>query len=168
MGLDPRLQDEYEMEGIFLAAPFAGRQRIRQGWGENPAHYMGIRIAGTPLLGHNGLDFELSAGTEILAADDGQVIELDFDPAGYGRYLRILHRWGESLYAHLQDSMVESGERVRRGQIIGHAGRSARSTHDHLHFAIRIDPYQPWDGWGGYTNPLPFLDPQNLLMDGTS
>lgn len=153
----------YEPEGIYLVAPFTGRRRLIRGWGENPAHYVNIRIAGMPLYGHNGLDFEMSPKTPILATDSGQVITLGYDEAGYGRFIKIRHRWGESVYAHLHQFTVESGQHVERSQPIGIAGGSAHRQ-KHLHFSIRIDPYNEADGWGGYTNPLPFLEPSNLLL----
>lgn len=156
----------YEPEAIYLSAPFAGRQRLIQGWGENPHRYAHIRIAGVSLLGHNGLDFELPANTNVLAADAGQVISLGETELGYGRYIRIQHHWGESLYAHLQEFTVESGQFINRGEAIGKAGQSVRTSKKHLHFSIRIAPYYPGDGWGGYTNPLLFLDPANLIISG--
>ena len=36
------------------------------------------------------------------------------------------------------------------------------STTPHLHFAIRVFPYNRFDGWGGFADPLPFMDPTNL------
>ena len=34
----------------------------------------------------------------------------------------------------------------------------------HLHFGIRINPYNRYDGWGGFCDPLPFLNPSNILL----
>lgn len=154
----------YESEGIYLSAPFEARRPVIQGWGENPQIYAQYRIGGLPLRGHNGVDFDLPRGTRILAVDSGQVVEVGNDRSGYGRFLVLQHWWGESLYAHLQGFNVESGERCLRGQLLGFAGNSGVSAQPHLHLGIRILPYDRFDGWGGYTNPLPFMDPNAILV----
>jgi murein DD-endopeptidase MepM/ murein hydrolase activator NlpD len=156
-------QDIYEQEGIYLSAPFEGRRPLLQGWGENPQQYARYGVGNVPLSGHNGLDFDLPRGTQVLSVDNGQVIEVGNDRAGYGRFLVLQHWWGESLYAHLQGFMVEAGQRCPRGQAIGFAGSTGDSQRPHLHLGIRIFPYDRFDGWGGYTNPLPFMDPSAIL-----
>ena len=45
----------YEPEGIYLSAPFEGRQSISQLWGENPQYYHRYSPGGVPLKGHNGV-----------------------------------------------------------------------------------------------------------------
>lgn len=157
-------QNLYEPEGIYLSAPFEARRPLLQGWGENPKRYAHYQVGKIPLLGHNGLDFDLPRGTHVLAVDDGQVVEIGNDRDGYGRFFVIQHWWGESLYAHLQGFNVDAGERCSRGQVIGFAGNSGASSQPHLHLGVRIFPYDRFDGWGGYTNPLPFLDPNAILV----
>lgn len=34
----------------------------------------------------------------------------------------------------------------------------------HLHFAIRVTPYNRFDGWGGFIDPLSFLNPSNIVL----
>ena len=160
----PIEQGQYEPEGIYLAAPFEGRRRIIQLWGENASYYQQFHPGGVPLRGHNGLDFGLPNQTRLLATEDGRVIEIGNDPDGYGRYLKMQHAWGESLYAHLQGFAVEAGELVKRGTLIGFSNNTGASNIPHLHFAIRIYPYNTADGWGGFSDPLPFLDPIDVLM----
>jgi hypothetical protein len=69
----------------------------------------------------------------------------------------LAHAWGESLYAHLSAHHLQVGEIVRRGQYIGNSGNTGNSTGPHLHFGIRIYPYNRRDGWGGFTDPEPYL-----------
>jgi murein DD-endopeptidase MepM/ murein hydrolase activator NlpD len=157
-------QDIYEQEGIFLSAPFEAQRPLLQGWGENPAHYAQYRIGNVPLNGHNGIDFDLPRGTQVLAIDSGQVVEVGNDREGYGRFLVLQHWWGESLYAHLQGFNIDAGQHCTRGQVIGFAGSSGISLSPHLHLGIRIFPYNRLDGWGGYTNPLPYMDPTAILV----
>ncbi len=160
----PIERGQYEPEGIYLSAPFEGRRRITQLWGENPGFYLQFRPGGVPLRGHNGLDFGLPDQTRLLAAERGRVIEIGNDPGGYGRYLKLQHLWGESLYAHMQGFAVEAGQIAQRGLLIGFSNNTGVSSGPHLHFAIRIFPYNRSDGWGGFSDPLPFLDPADILM----
>lgn len=153
-----------EPEGIYLSAPFQTRYRLLQNWGENPDYYSRFRIAGIPLRGHNGVDFDLPPGTAVLAAAGGQVVEIGDDRTGYGRYVVLSHWWGESIYAHLQSTQVSCGAQLKRGQRLASAGASGLCDTPHLHFAIRIAPYNRLDGWGGYANPLPFLDPASIIV----
>ena len=52
--------------------------------------------------------------------------------------IRIEHEDGfVTLYAHNLENLVEVGDRVSAGTIIGTVGRSGRVTGPHLHFEIR-------------------------------
>ena len=148
----------------YLAAPYPGSFGIAQLWGENPQIYSRIRYDGVPLIGHNGVDFLTPVGVEMRATDGGTVSQAGFDNGGFGNYVLIRHPWGESLYAHLSRIDVRVGQRVDRGQRIGLSGNSGNSTGPHLHFAIRINPYNRRDGWGGYSDPLPYLSPRDYSL----
>ena len=144
--------------GLALAMPFRGDFGIAQLWAENPPIYGEIHYDGVPLKGHNGIDFLTPTGTDLQAVDDGVVAEAVYeDPSGLGNYVLVHHAWGESIYAHLNDIGVVTGQAVSRGQLLGHSGSTGFSNGPHLHFAIRINPYVRTDGWGGYSDPLPYL-----------
>ncbi|MBX3052329.1 MAG: M23 family metallopeptidase [Caldilineaceae bacterium] len=160
----PIERGHYEPEGIFLSAPFEGRRRITQLWGENPGYYQRFQMGGRPLSGHNGLDFGMPEHTRLLATDKARVIEIANDPTGYGLFIKLQHWWGESLYAHLQGFAVDAGQTVPRGGLIGFSNNTGSSSGPHLHFAIRTYPYNRLDGWGGFTNPLPFFNPLDILL----
>lgn len=147
---------QYEPEGIFLLSPLEGAPRILQGWGEHPDHYRGYTYNGVQLKGHIGIDFAAAGGAWVLAADAGRVVEISIEPGGFGQYIKLEHAWGESLYAHITGPMVDSGQSVTRGQRLGRVEPSRRYP-PHLHFAIRIAPYNRFDGWGGFSDPLAFL-----------
>lgn len=97
---------------------------------------------------HDGVDMPAPTGTAIHAAESGVVRSVG--PAGaYGNYTVLSHGGGiTSAYAHQSVFLVEKGDRVVRGQIIGAVGNTGLSTGAHLHFAIRYfgDPYNP-RGW---------------------
>jgi murein DD-endopeptidase MepM/ murein hydrolase activator NlpD len=141
-----------------LLAPFDGRYPITQLFGENPADY-----ATFGLRGHNGLDLGAPTGTAIRAVDTGLAFQVENDPKGYGLFVKLRHDWGESLYAHLSDFAIQPGQHVTKGQIVGRSGSTGNSSGPHLHFALRISPYNMDDGWLGYGDPLLWL-PSNCYV----
>ena len=148
------------LTGVYLSAPFPGTFDISQLWGENAAYYARYSYDGVPLLGHNGIDFLTPEGTPVLATDGAVVQQVGFEQGGFGNYVLLRHPWGESIYAHLSSVDVSQGQQLAAGQVIGRSGNTGGSTGPHLHFAIRIDPYSRTDGWGGYSDPLPYLAPE--------
>ncbi len=154
----------FEPEGIYLTAPFEGEASILQFWGEHSELYGQWRYNGTPLKGHNGIDFALPAAAKLLAVDTGRVVEISIDRGGLERYIKVEHRWGESIYANLGEVVVESGKMVGRGD---HLANTAIRPPTFLHFAIRLQPFNRHDGWGGFSDPLPYLAPGSLLLQDT-
>ena len=154
----------YEPEGVYLTAPFEGRHRVVQKWGARPEHYRRFVLGGKALFGHDGVDFEAHPNERIIAADDGIVITIGNDPERHARFIRIAHSWGESLYTRLLNCVVDAGQRVDRGELLGHFNRGPEPGR-HFHFGIRMAPYFVTDGWGGYSDPLPHLPPTAILLD---
>jgi murein DD-endopeptidase MepM/ murein hydrolase activator NlpD len=130
---------------------------ITQNFGENPQVYGRFKVDGVALKGHNGLDFGTPQGVPILAVNKGTVVEVAEDPTGYGRYVKMQHSWGQSLYAHLSSQLVSVGQVVKSGWYLGNSGDTGFSTGPHLHFGLRVNPFNRADGWGGYVDPLPYL-----------
>jgi murein DD-endopeptidase MepM/ murein hydrolase activator NlpD len=160
----PLLSGRYEPEGIYLHTPLEGRPTVVQFWGDHPEFYAQFHYNGVPLKGHIGLDFATPVGTPVLAVDQGRVVEISYEAKGFDRYLKVEHAWGESFYAHLEDVIVESGQLVGRGHLLAYSGDSQRHILPHLHFGLRIKPFQRYDGWGGFTDPLPFLSANDLVL----
>jgi murein DD-endopeptidase MepM/ murein hydrolase activator NlpD len=100
---------------------------------------------------HKGVDIANRAAPGIVAADSGRVIVAGWpDSSGYGNRVIIDHENGyQTLYAHLSKVYVTSGQRVKRGDLVGQMGSTGRSTGTHLHFEIRSNK--------GNLNPLGFL-----------
>lgn len=150
-------------QAIFLGTPFSAPYVITQLWGENPGFYGRYSYDGVALLGHNGVDFGTPLGATILATDGGEVTVVGFEPSGFGNYVMLAHGWGQSVYAHLSSVSVQVGQKIARGNALGAAGSTGNSSGPHLHFAIRIHPFTRTDGWGGYSDPLPYLNPRGLV-----
>ena len=88
---------------------------------------------------HSGLDIAAPAGTPVLAAAGGRVL----DSGTYfflGRALMLDHGHGLlSLYAHLQRSFPQVGDSVAASAPIGEVGATGRATGPHLHFAVYLN-----------------------------
>ena len=54
-----------------------------------------------------------------------------------------------TLYAHCSNLIVEKGQTVVKGDIIGYVGSSGNSTGAHLHFEVRVD--------GKAVNPMQYF-----------
>ncbi|HYN97804.1 MAG TPA: M23 family metallopeptidase, partial [Pilimelia sp.] len=98
---------------------------------------------------HAGVDLAAGGGQPIFAAADGRVIRAGWN-GGYGNFTCLSHgrHRGEGLstcYAHQSRMLVDPGQSVRRGQVIGRVGTTGASTGYHLHFEVRLDgrPTQP-------------------------
>ena len=103
-----------------------------------------------PVWYHMALDIASPAGPGIAAAESGTVTLVEYLRYGYGYYVIVSHSDGLStLYAHLSEIYVKTGDRLSRGQVLGRMGSTGRSTGTHLHFEVRKN--------GVILNPLPFL-----------
>ena len=88
---------------------------------------------------HSGIDFSTNLNAEIYATGDG-VVDIDKTQWGYGNMVTIDHGYGyKSMYAHLNRFAVRKGQKVKRGQLIGYAGSTGKSTGIHLHYELRKD-----------------------------
>ena len=102
---------------------------------------------------HEGTDFAAGYGTPIYATADGVVTHAGW-LAGYGRLVKIQHDFGiETRYAHQSKIRVKVGQRVSRGDRIGHMGNSGRSTGTHLHYEVRLG--------GKPVNPMTYIKAAN-------
>jgi murein DD-endopeptidase MepM/ murein hydrolase activator NlpD len=138
-------------------------RKVTQGFGARPQYYSQFKIDGVPLKGHEGIDFGTPPDSWIVAVDAGRVVEVEDQGAkGYGRYIKIVHTWGESVYAHLSGFVVRLGDAVQAGDIIAKSGYTGNvdpvgPAGAHLHFGLRVNPFNRQDGWGGYVDPAPYL-----------
>jgi murein DD-endopeptidase MepM/ murein hydrolase activator NlpD len=121
---------------------------------------------------HNGMDYALPYGEEILAASDG--IASYYSCSGCGNSVKIEHPNGyESIYMHLQKTGLITGSgpvQVSAGDMIGKVGMTGNTNGPHLHFEVLnnglfpgslTDPY----GWlnSKSEDPWPLFSWQDLL-----
>ena len=99
---------------------------------------------------HKALDIGAKSGDPIYAAADGQVANATYND-GLGYYVSIEHD-GETAtrYSHMTNFIVQPGEYVKQGQIIGYVGESGIATGSHLDYAVikngqQVDPMQYYD-----------------------
>ena len=87
---------------------------------------------------HNGLDFVGPYKSFIYAPADG-VVDIVGKRGGFGNSIEIDH--GNDIkteYAHLDSSLVKTGDIVKRGDKIAIQGSTGRSTGQHLHWEVRV------------------------------
>jgi murein DD-endopeptidase MepM/ murein hydrolase activator NlpD len=88
---------------------------------------------------HKGIDIAWGYGVPIVATANGKVQKIDNDPMGLGWYIVLRHNYGfHTRFGHLDRIIVQKGQEVRRGQIIGYMGSSGLSTGPHLHYEVGI------------------------------
>ena len=88
---------------------------------------------------HKGIDIAWGYGVPIVATANGKIQKIDNDPMGLGWYIVLRHNYGfHTRYGHLDRIIVQKGQEVRRGQIMGYMGSSGLSTGPHLHYEVGI------------------------------
>ena len=93
-----------------------------------------------PILGykrmHSGMDFGGGYGAPIYAVTDG-IVTIAGRHGGFGNYVKLNHGKGLGTgYGHMSRIAVRSGQRVKRGQVIGYIGSTGLSTGPHLHYEL--------------------------------
>ena len=108
------------------------------------------------IVGHDGLDFGLPEGTEVLSCDEGVVTQAG-DNGDFGISITIKHSWGTSIYCHLQSFGVLVNDHVSKGHVIGASDQTGFAKAPHLHFGIQPNNPDTNNGYLGYINPAPYL-----------
>lgn len=96
---------------------------------------------------HAAIDIPCRLGENIYATASGLVVKSVNGNTGLGNHIMINHINGFlTVYGHLSKTLVQSGDYVNKGQLIGLAGSTGKSTGVHIHYGIKkdrinIDPY---------------------------
>jgi len=108
---------------------------------------------------HRGLDFDASRGDPVIAAIDGTVVRV-FADGLCGNGIVVQHTDDESLptstlYCHMDETNIQQGQKVKRGDVLGKVGTTGRSLGvPHLHFGLLSR--RPGGGFDT-VDPLPFI-----------
>jgi hypothetical protein len=138
--------------------PFKGNYAVTQ--------HFGVKVSYMRSGIHNGVDFGLPKGTNLIAAFDGEIVECHkWQLTGYGRDFKIAAPDGRTMahYAHCSEILVANGTKVKRGEIIAKSGNTGLcislrgGSGAHLHFGLMYD--KQW------INPLSYIDGYNLISD---
>ncbi len=121
------------MSFVPLRMPLAGEPSVTSPFGYRVDPFLGR------LALHPGVDLAEAEGAEIHAAAAGRVAHSG--PAGgYGIMVEIDHGNGlATRYAHMSEALVEEGQQVDKGALLGRLGSTGRSTGPHLHYEVRVD-----------------------------
>ncbi|MEE1964575.1 M23 family metallopeptidase [Allomuricauda taeanensis] len=98
---------------------------------------------------HGGIDLVAEKGKPIYATANGIASKVDYEN-GYGNYIIISH-WKDikTLYGHLWICLVQQGDIIQQGQLIGFVGDTGRATGSHLHYELwynkkKLSPLALW------------------------
>jgi murein DD-endopeptidase MepM/ murein hydrolase activator NlpD len=101
-----------------------------------------------------GLSWSVPVGTPLWATGAGTVVAVG-NHARWGRYVEIRHDSRcLTLYGHLSRVDVKEGETVVRGQVLGLAGESGKTTAPQVAYAVFVD--------GEPIDPSTFLLPEGV------
>jgi murein DD-endopeptidase MepM/ murein hydrolase activator NlpD len=117
-----------EVNGDLFIWPVSGYLTSPYGYRNSP--FTGVRQF------HSGIDIGAGSGTPIRAAMSGRVIVAGWSDV-YGNYVVVSHHSGyRTLYGHMSQIRVKSGQYVSTGERIGDVGSTGLSTNPHLHFTV--------------------------------
>lgn len=87
---------------------------------------------------HYGIDIDAEKGTNVYATANGKITKIRYSKFKYGNHIVIKHAFGyETLYSHLNSiELLNEGQYVKKGQLIGTVGKTGLATGYHLHYEI--------------------------------
>ena len=114
-----------------------------------------IRLSFLPVEGKfekgaRGIDIYADCGEKVKAVEKGRVIYSGDDLATYGNMVIVEHKGFLSIYAYQMQNLVDRGERVKKGEVIGKVGLKPGSGRCAVHFEIRAKD-------GSVLNPVEYI-----------
>lgn len=106
-----------------------------------------IAYYGNKVRPHKGTDFAAPVGTPILATANGTVIE-STRRGGNGKFVKIRHNATYSTqYLHMSKRMVNVGDFVKQGDVIGKVGMTGNTSGPHVCYRFwkngrQVDPFR--------------------------
>lgn len=134
-------------EGDFKILP---RSAVKAQFGDRRTYFLNDKEIDKQV--HLGYDFASVAQAEVPAGNAGTVVFADYNGI-YGNMVMIEHGLGlTSIYSHLTEFNVKTGDTVKKGQIIGTTGTTGLAVGDHVHFGIYVG--------GVAVQPKEWIDPK--------
>ena len=99
---------------------------------------------------HEGVDYIASAGRDVVATNNGNVVFAGYTALG-GNTVVIEHGYGlKSWYSHLSEISVSVGDAVLKGDAVGKTGKTGFTKDNGVHFGLTVFdvpvcPYRSWD-----------------------
>ena len=94
---------------------------------------------------HRGIDIGCPVGTPMYSPGAGTVYEHKGD-GSFGLNVAISHDEGYySIMAHMSNPIVQPGDIVKPGQLVGYSGNTGLSTGPHVHWQVCLDSWFPRD-----------------------
>ncbi|MGO4869003.1 MAG: peptidoglycan DD-metalloendopeptidase family protein [Roseiarcus sp.] len=116
-----------------VRAPLIGDATVSSPFGYRRDPFLGLAAL------HPGVDLVQEYGSEIHATAAGRVVHAG-PMGGYGNMVEIDHGNGlATRYGHMSEILVEEGQEVKAGAVLGRLGSTGRSTGPHLHYEVRVD-----------------------------
>jgi len=100
-----------------------------------------------PEVNHAAIDLDGQEGDAVFAVDSGVVVFAGWNNWGLGMMVVINHGNGwQTLYAHLSAILVQCGQSVSQGDLIGTIGSSGNALRPQLHFEMMFEGARvnPW------------------------
>ena len=145
----------------FLKAPLKFPVRISSRFSAARMHPV-LRI----VRPHFGVDYAAPTGTPVYSIGDGLIQTKAYQPAGGGNFVKIKHNSVyTTTYMHLSKfgQGIQTGTRVKQGQIIGYVGATGLASGPHLDFRVFMNgfPVDPLKMKSPPANPVS----QNNMAD---
>ncbi len=113
--------------------------------------------------GHSGLDITAPSGTPVKSVTAGTVVGVNTAGSAYGLHVVVKHAANTyTLYAHLSQTSVSTGQSVTAGQTVGLVGSTGNSSGPHLHFEVRNHPTD--FSYGVFLNPVTWLKSHGVTV----
>ena len=97
---------------------------------------------------HPGLDIATQHGNPIVATADGIAITIKTEKRG-GKTIKLSHPMTGyvTVYCHLSKFNISTGQKVKRGDVIGFVGQTGRARAPHVHYEVRKEGkrFNPWN-----------------------
>jgi cellulose biosynthesis protein BcsQ len=85
---------------------------------------------------HYGIDIASALGAKLRSPIDGTVVQREFSAAG--RTIAIVNEGHVLFYAHMDKRFFKTGDKVRKGEVIGTVGMTGRTSGPHLHLGYGV------------------------------